>query len=243
MRYNFASKTKEKNNLESIKLTQKPFTNSASKVINLYIFQKLRKHYLLYCPPLFISLISLTLYIFTIPSTVNIRRLQENQDKFLLTSNQIQLIYNKLSRRKQQVTQYDSFYLSRAPVYLFAFYLQNTIPDNVRLINYSLDDKSFKLTATSNNIRSLNQLVELLSASPLITKETLYIYNLSANKQVPFNSNINQTKDSTTSIEVKGLIKPLDISSIKSLYKESFAMPHLNKLYRYESILSLLEDF
>ena len=76
-----------------------------------------------------------------------------------------------------------------SPVYLFGFLLQESLPKNIQLLDYLVDNSAFKLNANSSDLVSANKFISLLLENKLIDKESIKInriINQSSNNQSSF---------------------------------------------------------
>ena len=60
-----------------------------------------------------------------------------------------------------------------SPVYLFGFLLQESLPKNIQLLDYLVDNSAFKLNANSSDLVSANKFISLLLENKLIDKESI----------------------------------------------------------------------
>ena len=69
----------------------------------------------------------------------------------------------------------EEYFYQPTTSYLFAFYLQNSIPKGIRLDNYYFSDNGFDISATSYSIDNLNEFLTLIIESPVVIKESVNV--------------------------------------------------------------------
>ena len=68
-------------------------------------------------------------------------------------------------------------YEVKSPVLLFSYFLQISVPEDVFISDYSLDNKNFMINASSDSIESINKFINLINELPLVMKNTLSVKN------------------------------------------------------------------
>ena len=68
-----------------------------------------------------------------------------------------------------------TIYRSESPAYLFANFLQENIPNDVKISNYLLNKTGFRIEFITLDIESANKLIKLLSSIPIIDNNSINI--------------------------------------------------------------------
>ena len=71
----------------------------------------------------------------------------------------------------QNLTKHTSLMSNPSPVYLFAFLMQETLPKNVQLVDYTVDNTGFKLSAISSDMNSTKKFISLLLENKIIDRD------------------------------------------------------------------------
>ena len=127
-----------------------------------------------------------------------------------------------------------------SPSYLFGYYLQESIPNNVQLIYYIVDNSGFILSANSNNLVSANKFISLLLDNKLVNNDSIEIKRIinQVNNEDSSEQQINIAD--SISLEISGKLNHFSlIDRIKS-YKESEDNGNLKKLSDYFQLLELI---
>ena len=121
----------------------------------------------------------------------------------------------------------EEYFYQPTTSYLFAFYLQNSIPKGIKLDNYYFSDNGFDISATSYSIDNLNEFLTLIIESPVVIKESVNVAFLNR-----IDTSISATNDKVTTfnIVIYGEIKKIDIKNREKLYEEAQANGLLKKL-------------
>ncbi len=235
MKYNFAFKD---GNLKewispSISLKIKQNKSNNYKLFGNYIIN----NPIILVPSLIGIIIFGSINIFTLIPKNKISRFENSHYEFNILNYQINKAIKKKDEIKSQYNSFEIFYTERAPVYLFAFYLQNAIPEKISINEIIIDQYAYKIIADSPNLDFLNKMVTLLIESPLISIETIAINEIFNEES---SSEDNKAKKSVFKAEIKGSLKSLSLKNKMSLYAESSANGLLIKLSEYKKIGALL---
>ena len=137
---------------------------------------------------------------------------------------------------------HSSLLTNPSPSYLFGYYLQKSIPENVQLNNYIVDNSGFRIDAISSDLLSANKLISLLMENKLID-----------NKSMKINQIINQVNNSEPSM-IGSYSRPIDSISIVisgdlvylpleeriQSYKESGNYGNIEKYTNFFELLKLI---
>ena len=237
--YNFAFKNSK------LKRWEKPSTNNIlvseaslkSKII--YLYKVFTKNPELFYPPSFILIAAIVTQIINIYPTNIVNRLESQHKEYTTTSQKLSNLESKINTMGKHLGNMKVFYSQATPTYLFAFYLQNSIPQGVQLSDYSISDNGFEITASSYGIEPLNQMVTLLIESPIISKSSVSIKKISRKDN---NVNSNSGIKSNVTLEIHGNILKLSLEKRKRLYTESYAEGLSKKLIRFNTLNRLIRS-
>tara|TARA_Y100001968_G_scaffold36888_1_gene28299 strand:- start:4015 stop:4719 length:705 start_codon:yes stop_codon:yes gene_type:complete len=226
LNYNFAFKNSKLKRW----VRPKPKNVLASKRTNkeklLYLYQTFRKYPELFYPSGFIILFFFTIEIINLYPQSIVKKLESKHIEYELISQKIATSQSKIKSMKRYSDSIKDFYNQSMTPYLFAFYLQKSLPTSVRLNEYFISENEFDIQASAYEIKSLNEMVTLLINSPVINRESTSISKIS---QDDLNGKINFT------IEIKGKMLKLTQEKRQLLYEASSADGLLQKLSRFKS--------
>ena len=136
---------------------------------------KIKNQKILLYPTGSIFLITLILWLITLPSLLTILKLKNNHLKYQSSINELRLTKLLIEENIDNVISLSSIYKSQSPAYLFANFLQEVIPEDVKISNYLLNKSGFRIELITKNIDNINKLIKLLSTIPLIEEDSLSI--------------------------------------------------------------------
>ncbi len=165
-------------------------------------FLLLKSKKILYIPTSFVLAAVGILEIISIVPIINIKRLE----KAHLEYEEKVIALNEINQEREEkfkiLKDYSSLLTNPSPIYLFGYYLQSSIPKNVQLSNYIVDNSGFRIDAISSDLVEANKLISLLMENKLID-----------NKSIKINQIINQVNNSESSM-IGNSSRPLDSISI-----------------------------
>ena len=179
-------------------------------------------HIILFSSFIFIQLLSLY------PKYI-INSLKPMHEEYEFTTQRINSINSKLNRFKKELQDLEPNFKSITPTYLFTFYLQNSIPIDLELQKYKLNNNYFFIQAKSYRLKTINQMISLLIEIPIIDGSSVEIKKIKRD-----NSN------DSISVEIIGKVFKTNLAKKEFLYKESKASGLLKKLSRYRKTNLLL---
>ena len=205
---------------------------SLKKKISYIIDQtKLNKEVIF--PSLFILLSSLGIEILTSFPNRNIKNLESDHFQYQVVSQKLSDLESSKTRFRNKIKNIDKYFTQATTSYLFAFYLQSSVPKGVQLNSYTFSDNGFDIIATAFNLDALNEFITLIVESPLILKDSVNIDQVNR-KDSPKTGNSDPIPD--FEMEIYGAIKKLDVAKRKDLYIESKANGLLQKLKRFNNL-------
>ncbi|WP_320667397.1 hypothetical protein [Prochlorococcus sp. MIT 1307] len=236
--YNFAFKNSKLRRWERPAPDNLLLSNASLKKKIIYLYQFFRSNPELFYPPGLILIATVTIQIITFYPTNNISKLESQHQEYTKVTRQLSGLDMRINTMKKHLNNIKVFYSQSTPVYLFAFYLQNSIPQGVQLNNYFVSETGFDIRASAFGIEQINEMITLLVESPIISKNTLVIKKINTTDSDISNS----TANTNVSVEIQGRILKLDLEKRKQLYKESLAHGLLRKLMRFNDLNQLIRS-
>ncbi len=214
--------------------------NLFSSYPNLLNYLKTKK--VLYIPPLVILAGVGIIEFISLFSIINIKRLESKHYEYEEKVNSLNDINKSREDYFQKLSKHTSLMSNPSPAYLFAFLMQETMPKSVQLVDYTVDNTGFKLSAISSDMNSTKKFISLLIENKIIDNKTLKINRLvnqsSNSEQESFDDN-NSNNESIV-LEVSGNIHQLSLEERLILHKESQDLGTHKKLSIYSKLLELL---
>ena len=203
----------------------------------IFLYQEFHKNAEIYYPSTLIIILSFGIYIFNIFPNSTIKKLEADHNQYLLISTKLSNLDSSKKSYVKKLKNFEEYFTQPTSSYLFAFYLQNSVPNGVKINNYSFSDNGFDINVSAYNLDSLNEFITLIIESPIVKKKTVTISQINRlNSNSIKGENINSTFD----LEIYGLTEKIDIKKRENLYLESNANGLLRKLQRFNYLKSLL---
>jgi len=203
-----------------------------------YIYDGFNNNANLFYPSTVILASSIGIYFFNLYPKGILKTLENDHYQYEQISNKLSNLKASKKRFKSNLKDIEDYFYQPTTSYLFAFYLQNSIPKGIRLDNYYFSDNGFDITATSYSIDNLNEFLTLIIESPVVIKESVSVAFLNR-----VDTSISATKDKVTTfnIAIYGETKKIDIKNREKLYEEAQANGLLKKLKRFNNLKNLLQ--
>ena len=237
--YNFAFKNSKLRQWQRPSPPNLLLTDATLKKKIIYLKEQFISNSDLFFPPTIILLLSLGFQVLNIYPSKVIKELQPDHDQYVLISNKLANLANSKQRFRKNINNLRPFFTEATTSYLFAFYLQNSVPKGVKLLNYSFSDNGFEINANSYTVDALNEFLTLIIESPVINKNSVMINQL-RRKQKSRTNNENFNFD--YELLLYGEVKKLNFSDREKLYKDSQAKGLLKKMQRYKNLNNLLRS-
>ena len=230
LKYNFAFKNSELQRWEPRKSKERQKIITFKEKIEI-LKQYIKKNPLLFYPQfatIFLVIIIQILYLY--PSFI-VRRLKPKHEEYIFVNQKIKRIKTDIKKFKKELNDLKPNFTLITPTYLFTFYIQNSMPINIKLKKYKLNKNFFFLEAESYTLKAINEMITLLIESPIIDEKSVSIKKIKREGE----------SDSTISVEISGNILKTNIESKEYLYNESSAFGLLEKLLRFKKTNMLLK--
>jgi len=237
--YNFAFKDSKLRQWQRPSPPNLLVTDASLKNKLIYILKTFNHNSELFYPSTLIFFIILCVQIINFYPNKELKNLEDAHNQYVNTSKKLANLNSSKNKFKIRINNLDSYFSEATTSYLFTFYLQNSVPKGVKIIDYAYSDNGFEINATAFSIDSLNEFITLIIESPIIQKNSVSISKLNRKE----NSKSSKLKgDSKFDLQIYGDINKLDIKRREELYKESGANGLLKKLQRFNFTKTLLKS-
>jgi len=230
LKYNFARNNKELQLWEPRRNIKSKETTSFKEKIGL-LKKYIKNNPLLFYPHFATIFLVILIQILNLYPSFVIRRLKPKHEEYIFVQQRIKRIKTDIKKFKKELSDIKPNFISITPTYLFTFYIQNSMPTNIKLKKYKLNKNFFFLEAEAYTLKAINEMITLLIESPIIDEKSVSI------KRIKREGDIN----STFSVEITGKILKTNINSKEYLYNESSAFGLLEKLLRFKKTNMLLK--
>ena len=168
-----------------------------------------------------------------------ISSLEFEHDQFLQLTARIASAEQSFDQQKNDIRDFSTLFTSSSLAYPFTFYLQRSIPSLVSLSSFTLDRSEFNLCAFGPNYQSLEDLIDLLKAIPIIDANTVRFTNMSSDPSTLGSASSCQSLSSLqpVSVFVKGSFLSLTPSELQDLFSDVSDYSQYNKLRLYNSLI------
>ena len=237
--YNFAFKNSKLRQWQRPSPPNLLLTDATLKKKIIYLKDQFISNSDLFFPPTIILLLSFGFQVLNIYPSKVIKELQPDHDQYVRISNKLANLGNSKQRFRKNINNLRPFFTEATTSYLFAFYLQNSVPKGVKLLNYSFSDNGFEINANSYTVDALNEFLTLIIESPVINKNSVMINQLRRKQKGRTN---NEDLNFDYELLLYGEVKKLNFSDREKLYKDSQAKGLLKKMQRYKNLNNLLRS-
>ena len=237
IRYNFAFKNSKLSPWQRPAPPNILVSDASLKKKIIFIYQEFHKNSELFYPSSLILILSAGIYLLNIFPNITIKKLEADHNQYLLISSKLSDLNLSKQRYKKNLKNIEDYFTKPTSSYLFAFYLQNSVPKGVKINSYSFSDNGFDINVSAYNLDSLNEFITLIIESPIVQKKTTTVSQINLVKS---NSNRGDNISSKFDLEIYGLTEKIDIKKRENLYIESNANGLLRKLNRFNYLKLLL---
>ena len=237
IRYNFAFKNSKLSPWQRPAPPNILVSDASLKKKIIFIYQEFHKNSELFYPSSLILILSAGIYLLNIFPNITIKKLEADHNQYLLISSKLSDLNVSKQRYRKNLNNIEEYFTKPTTSYLFAFYLQNSVPKGVKINSYSFSDNGFDINVSAYNLDSLNEFITLIIESPIVQKKTTTVSQINLIKS---NSNRGDNISSKFDLEIYGLTEKIDIKKRENLYIESNANGLLRKLNRFNYLKLLL---
>ena len=237
IRYNFAFKNSKLSPWQRPAPPNILVSDASLKKKIIFIYQEFHKNSELFYPSSLILILSAGIYLLNIFPNITIKKLEADHNQYLLISSKLSDLNLSKQRYRKNLKNLEEYFTEPTSSYLFAFYLQNSVPKGVKINNYSFSDNGFDINVSAYNLDSLNEFITLIIESPIVQKKTITVGQIN---RINSNSNKEDNINTKFDLEIYGLTEKIDIKKRENLYLESNANGLLRKLNRFNYLKYLL---
>ena len=202
-----------------------------------YIYDAFNNNANLFYPSTVVLASSIGIYFFSLYPKGILKTLENDHYQYEQISNKLSNLKASKQRFKSNLRDIEDYFYQPTTSYLFAFYLQNSIPKGIQLNNYNFSDNGFDINVSAFNLDSLNEFITLIIESPVVQKQTVTVNQIN---RMDSNSLKGENIISKFDLQIYGLTEKIDIKKRENLYLESNANGLLRKLQRFNYLKSLL---
>ena len=237
VRYNFAFKDSKLSPWQRPAPPNILVSDASFKKKIIFLYHEFHNNSDLFYPSSLILILSAGIYLLNILPNLTIKKLEADHNQYLLISSKLSDINLSKQRYRKNLKNLEEYFTKPTSSYLFAFYLQNSVPKGVKINSYSFSDNGFDINVSAYNLDSLNEFITLIIESPIVQKKTITVAQINR-----INSNANKEDKINTKfdLEIYGLTEKIDIKKRENLYLESNASGLLRKLNRFNYLKFLL---
>ena len=203
----------------------------------IFLYQEFHRNAEIFYPSSLILILSFGINILNIFPNITIKKLEADHNQYSLISTKLADLNSSKQKYRKNLKELDEYFSKPTTSYLFAFYLQNSVPKGVKINSYYFSDNGFDINVSAYNLDSLNEFITLVIESPIVQKKTITVAQINR-----INSNANKEDNINTKfdLEIYGLTEKIDIKKRENLYLESNASGLLRKLNRFNYLKFLL---
>ena len=237
IRYNFAFKNSKLSPWQRPAPPNLLITDASIDKKLVFLYQEFNKNAEIFYPSSLILILSFGINILNIFPNITIKKLEADHNQYSLISSKLSDLNSSKQRYKKTLNNLEEYFSQSTTSYLFAFYLQNSVPKGVKVNSYYFSDNGFDINVSAFNLDSLNEFITLIVESPVVQKQTVTVNQIN---RLDSNSSKGEDISSKFDLQIYGLTEKIDIKKRENLYLESNANGLLRKLQRFNYLKSLL---
>ena len=203
----------------------------------VFIYREFNKNAEIFYPSSLILILSFGIYLINIFPNLTIKKLESDHKQYSIVSGKLLDIDSSKKKFKKNLNNFEEYFSNTTTSYLFAFYLQNSVPEGVKINSYSFSDNGFDINLSSYSLDSINQFITLIIESPVIKKSSVTVNQLN---RLESNSRRDEKISTIYDLEIYGQTAKIDLKKRENLYQESSANGLIRKLQRFNNLKSLL---
>ena len=203
----------------------------------VFIYREFNKNAEIFYPSSLILILSFGIYLINIFPNLTIKKLESDHKQYSIVSGKLLDIDSSKKKFKKNLNNFEEYFSNTTTSYLFAFYLQNSVPEGVKINSYSFSDNGFDINLSSYSLDSINQFITLIIESPVIKKSSVTVNQLN---RLESNSRRDEKISTIYDLEIYGQTAKIDLKKRENLYQESRANGLIRKLKRFNDLKSLL---
>ena len=237
IKYNFAFKNSKLSPWQRPAPPNLLVTNASIDKKLVFLYREFNKNAEIFYPSSLILILSFGIYLVNIFPNITIKKLEADHKQFSIVSGKLKDIDSSKKRFKKNLNNFEEYFSQSTTSYLFAFYLQNSVPEGVKINSYSFSDNGFDINLSSYSLDSINEFLTLIIESPVINKSSVTVNQLN---RLESNSRNDDKIRTTYDLEIYGQTAKIDLKKRENLYQESRANGLIKKLKRFNDLKALL---
>lgn len=168
-----------------------------------------------------------------------ISNLEFEHSQFLQLTARKSAAEQEFENQKADIRNFSALFTSAASVYPFTYNLQRSIPSDVSLNSFVLDNENFNLCAFGSNYENIEDLIDLLKAMPGVDSNSVRFTSIAADPSALGSSQGCQSLSALQPVSVflKGKFLATSPSDLEDLYSDALDYGQYNKLNLYNSLL------
>tara|TARA_Y100000991_G_scaffold210447_1_gene191741 strand:- start:2264 stop:3013 length:750 start_codon:yes stop_codon:yes gene_type:complete len=236
IKYNFIKNYQDiqlwEKDLSKVNLKNKSSGKKTEFLISLKEF--LKKEKILYIPSLSALSITILINLIGLPSYLNTLRLESKHQEFASNFEEYKNTQSLVKERITDLENYYQLYVLGSPTYTFSFFLQQTIPNDVQVSEFTLDKDGFQINVQAYEIETINNFIDSLLNWPIVKNETIKVRNIikQQTQEGPRGPRSSSTKELFI-VEISGKNNIVGISEKLPIFKESYNYGLINKIEKY----------
>ena len=234
IKYNFLS------NYEGIKIWEKglekspekkPFFKNDFKETVLISKAFLIKNKIVYVPTLSTLVVAFIFNLVGFLPYLNALRLETKHQEFTFNVEELTNFNENLENKNKDLENYYQLYVAGAPAYIFSYFLQKNIPEDVQITEFLIDKDGFNIYAQAHTIKTINEFINSIIEWSIVKSNSINVRN------VIKSGNSNQIDPSSNNdlflVEISGKNNLIGISKRLPIFRDSFNYGQINKIERY----------
>ncbi len=190
-----------------------------------------------YFPPITAASILLLINILSIVPSLNISRLESDHYEFEEKEAALTVSREKVVTNVSTLMKHSKIITDGADAFLFAYFLQLSVPENMQLTEYTVDNVGFKIIASAEDMDSINSLIQIMLKWPIVKPETLKVRRIITQQQSGQFSN--STINTPSILEITGKINIVDLSQKLEYYKKTYNYGFVKKIDNQIKLINL----
>jgi hypothetical protein len=168
-----------------------------------------------------------------------ISNLEFEHAQFLQLSARISSAQQTFDQQKSDIRDFSALFTSAAHAYPFTFNLQRSIPAQVSLSSFVLDNSQFNVCSFGPNYESLEDLIDLLKAMPAVDPNSVRFTNIASDPSALGSTSSCQSLSPLQPVSafVVGVFQRSSPSDLQEIYSAASDYGQFHKLRLYNSLL------
>ena len=214
------------------KLNLKRNSTGSKTAFFISLREFLKKEKILYVPSLSALSITILFNLIGLPSYLNTLRLESKHQEFASNFEEYKNTQISLKDRITDLENYYQLYVLGSPTYTFSFFLQQTLPNDVQVSEFTLDKDGFQINVQAYKIETINNFIDNLLNWPTVKNETIKVRNIVKQETQEGPTRTSRTKELFI-VEISGKNNIVGISEKLPIFKESYNYGLINKIEKY----------